>query len=107
MDRARNQPLMSFTRAPRVSRQPVQTALLAGLVASAAACAPAPDADEAGLHAQPSSTWQSLGPTEGDSVDDTGLLADAESGLVEAIRVDPRNSNTVVIATAGGGLWRT
>jgi hypothetical protein len=51
--------------------------------------------------------WKSLGPVTGESRDASGVYAIAESGLVDAIRVDPRDPNVVFVATAGGGVWRT
>jgi uncharacterized protein (TIGR03382 family) len=55
----------------------------------------------------PEAAWTSLGPFSGDTIDQTGVLSAAESGLVEGIRLDPRDANVVFIATAGGGIWRT
>jgi hypothetical protein len=51
--------------------------------------------------------WISLGPQTGETVDQNGVLSNAESGLVEAIRIDPRSASTVLVATAGGGIWKT
>jgi hypothetical protein len=55
--------------------------------------------------AQPA--WTSLGPRGGSTIDNSGLLSTAESGLVNGLRVDPRDPNVVFIATSGGGIWRT
>ena len=57
------------------------------------------------LDSQP--PWISLGPQDGETVDQTNQLSSAESGLVEAIRIDPRSGSTVLVATAGGGVWKT
>jgi hypothetical protein len=48
-----------------------------------------------------------LGPTAGKTVDPSGVLTDAESGLITEIRPDPTNAHAVFLATAGGGVWRT
>jgi uncharacterized protein (TIGR03437 family) len=49
-----------------------------------------------------SDTWVSLGP--GGIVSTRG---DAVSGRVTSLAIDPRNSSTVYVAAAGGGVWKT
>jgi len=47
------------------------------------------------------STWSAIGPASLDS--GSGL----DSGRITGVAVDPTNSNTIYIAAAGGGVWKT
>ena len=47
------------------------------------------------------STWSAIGPA---SLNSSG---DLDSGRITGIAVDPTNSNTIYIAAAGGGVWKT
>jgi len=47
------------------------------------------------------STWSAIGPASLNS--GSGL----DSGRITGVAVDPTNSNTIYIAAAGGGVWKT
>ncbi|HEV2324408.1 MAG TPA: hypothetical protein VGS10_10715, partial [Terracidiphilus sp.] len=44
------------------------------------------------------STWSAIGPAP---------LNSGDSGRITGVAVDPTNSNTIYIAAAGGGVWKT
>ena len=48
--------------------------------------------------------WKAVGPTEFEIL---GASSSAGLGRVNAIEVDPSNSNIIYVGTPGGGLWRT
>jgi hypothetical protein len=88
----------SFARPNRAS-----SALARRQFAEIAAAEAKREAMRAGARAQQPGAWVSLGPRTGN----TGTLSPAESGMVDAIRVDPRDPRIVIVGTAGGGLWKT
>ncbi len=57
----------------------------------------------------PGSTWANIGPTNATVIKNGSSTLNnvADSGRPVEIIVDPSNVNTVYLATAGGGLWKT
>jgi hypothetical protein len=53
-------------------------------------------------------SWVSLGPTNARFESSTGSSGEnASTGRISAMRADPRDSNIVYVATAGGGVWKS
>jgi hypothetical protein len=51
--------------------------------------------------------WINLGPTSADKDFNGSVYFKVDSGRARKILVDPRNSDVVYFATAGGGVWKT
>jgi len=49
--------------------------------------------------------WENLGPAPINNAQDAG--SQAATGRVTSVAVDPTDPNTIYIATAGGGAWKT
>ncbi|HVG61914.1 MAG TPA: hypothetical protein VNA24_25350 [Hyalangium sp.] len=52
-------------------------------------------------------SWVNLGPTDARFQYDGALYPQVDSGRVTGIAVNPASADTVYIATAGGGIWKT
>lgn len=55
----------------------------------------------------PATAWVSLGPTDAPLQFNYFKINSVDSGRLNGIVVDPRDSNVVYIATSGGGVWKT
>lgn len=57
----------------------------------------------------PGNTWANIGPTNATVIKNGSSTLNnvADSGRPVEIIVDPSNVNTIYLATAGGGLWKT
>lgn len=57
----------------------------------------------------PGNTWVNIGPTNATVIKNGSSTLNnvADSGRPVEIVVDPNNVNTIFLATAGGGLWKT
>jgi hypothetical protein len=53
--------------------------------------------------------WTALGPAPltGETALGYPLAGNTNSGRVTGIAADPSNANTIYLATAGGGVWKT
>jgi photosystem II stability/assembly factor-like uncharacterized protein len=51
--------------------------------------------------------WTSLGPTGARFEWSSDYYYQVDSGRINALRADPRDSDTVYIVTGGGGVWKT
>ena len=52
-------------------------------------------------------SWVNLGPTDAAFQWNGSQYSEVDSGRISGILVDPRDAQTVTIATSGGGIWRT
>jgi len=55
----------------------------------------------------PEPVWTNLGPTDARFEWSSDYYYQVDSGRINAIRVDPRDSDIVYIVAAGGGIWKT
>jgi len=62
---------------------------------------------QAEIAAESDGTWTNIGPTKANYATNGGTINVIDSGRVRSIVTDPGNANTIYVAFAGGGVWKS
>src|SRR6476659_5545567 len=82
----------------------VSHAVMQRAASAAGALAPAGNLAATSVESGPALAWSALGPAP---INYDYWSTGRAAGRVSAVAIDPRDGNTVYLAAAGGGVWKT